>query len=278
MEHPSVSVIMPVFNAGKYLRKAIESILQQTFTDFELIIVNDHSTDSSDIIISSIKDERIIYLLHERNMGVVAAMNKGLELARGKYIAVMHADDIALPKRLEQQVSFLKNFPFVAVLAGKAIFIDNEDKETGFVWKLDEKTSSFERIKAAMRWQNCISHPTVMMRSETAKKYKYSSSEMHKGFAVEDYPLWLNILSDGYVIEKLREPVLLYRAHQTSATSRFLRRRNPFLTNYYSKKSYLRERKKKGPLNSFDKKVQMTMYLDYIKAQLKQIKKLFISR
>jgi glycosyltransferase involved in cell wall biosynthesis len=273
---PAVSVIMPVYNADRYVAKAVESILGQTFTDFELIIVNDCSTDNSDKIIRSFTDGRIIYFRLEQNAGVVAAMNKGLELSGGEFIAVMHADDISLPQRLQAQVSFLRQHKDVAVVASPSVFIDEDNNPTGATWQLNDATDTFRKIKTAMIWENCISHPTVMIRTDVAKKYRYQSSKMHKGFAVEDYPLWLNILSDGYKIEKLKEPLLLYRVHTNSATTAFLRKRNPFLVNYHSKKSYLQNRKKKGRLTAFDRMVQITMYLDYLKAVGKNIKRTFI--
>jgi glycosyltransferase involved in cell wall biosynthesis len=271
--NPSVSVVMPVYNASPFLKKAIKSILNQTLATFELIIINDASTDNSEKIISSFNDERIVYYKHNNNKGVVAAMNKGVDLARAPYIAVMHADDIALQGRLEKQLKLLEQHLLTAVVAGKSIFIDEEDKEIGSVWKVDDITNTSKEIRKEMIWQNCISHPTVMMRTSIAKQYQYKSSPKLDGFAVEDYPLWLHVLADGYVIEKLPEPVLLYRQHASSATGAHLRKRNPFLVNYYSKQFYLEERKRLNKFSSFDRKVQLTMYLDYIKATLKDIKK-----
>jgi glycosyltransferase involved in cell wall biosynthesis len=271
-EQPLVSVIMPVYNAAPFLQKAIDSILQQTYSHFEFIIINDCSSDKSDSIIKGNHDPRIIYHIQLTNLGVVAAMNKGIDLASGKYIAVMHADDIALPQRLEKQVAALKANPSLAVIAGKSIFIDEHDEPTGATWKLDEATITTTAIKAAMVKECCISHPTTMMQADVVKKYRYYSSPQHQGFAVEDYPLWLHLLSDGYSIGKLDEAVLLYRVHSTSATGTYLRRKNPFLVNYYSKQFYLQQRRAAGKLNAFDKVVARSMKLDYLKAIVKNIK------
>jgi glycosyltransferase involved in cell wall biosynthesis len=273
MTHPSVSVIMPVYNAAPYLRKAIDSILNQTLSNFEFIIINDYSTDGSEDIILSYNDPRIIYVAHVSNKGVVEAMNKGLSIAGASYIAVMHADDIAINNRLENQLKLLEKNTRTAVIAGRSIFINEKDERTGETWKIDMKANTVEEIKNKMIWENCISHPTVMMRASVVKQYQYHSSPGHVGFAVEDYPLWLHILSDGYVIEKLQEPVLLYRIHTQSTTSSFLRKRNPFLVNYITKKFYLKQRREMKRFTSFDKKVELTMYLDYLKAQLKNLKK-----
>jgi glycosyltransferase involved in cell wall biosynthesis len=278
MHEPLVSVVMPVYNVERFVAKAINSILLQTLTNWELIIINDASSDKSEEIIRSFTDTRIQYLQQPTNSGVVAAMNKGVEQAKGKYITVMHADDIAVEDRIQKQYEYMEQHLQTAVLAGKTIFINEDDKPVERNWKTDEQTNTYEEIKARMVWENCIAHPTVMMRKDVVTQYGYSSSPLHQGFAVEDYPLWLHILSDGYIIEKLQQPVLYYRQHESSATTAFLRKRNPFLVNYHSKRFYLQQRKEQGKSNAFDKKVRFTMYLDYLKAMGKDIKKLILRK
>ena len=108
MSKPLVSVLMAVYNGEKYLLEAIESILNQTYTNFEFLIINDGSTDSTEEIILSYSDQRIRYIKNEQNLKLIASLNKGLDLAKGKYIARMDADDISLPDRLEKQVNFLE--------------------------------------------------------------------------------------------------------------------------------------------------------------------------
>ncbi|MBL7750115.1 MAG: glycosyltransferase family 2 protein, partial [Chitinophagaceae bacterium] len=108
---PSISVIMPVYNAGKFLREAIDSILGQTHTDLEFIIVNDCSADESEAIILSYTDPRIVYIKHEVNKGVVAAMNTGIALVKAPLLCIMHADDISLPERLAWQKEWLERHP-----------------------------------------------------------------------------------------------------------------------------------------------------------------------
>jgi glycosyltransferase involved in cell wall biosynthesis len=277
MSAPAVSVIMPVYNAEKYLRAAIDSILQQTFTNFEFIIVNDCSTDGSEAIISSYTDDRIKLVKQQQNKGVVAAMNKGLEVAVAPFIAVMHADDISLPNRLELEYKYIYKNSNCAVLAGATVFIDEEGNPTGEIWKLDQQTKTAGEIRKTMVRENCITHSSVMMRVEIMKKYGYQSSPDHQGFAVEDYPLWLNVLSDDYEIHKLEEEVLLYRTHTNSATAKFLKKRNPFLVNYYTKKFYLETRRNSGSLNCFDRKISRTMVLDYAKSILKEVKKIIMN-
>src|SRR3989338_7703392 len=101
---PAISVIMPVYNGEKYLREAIESILNQSFSDFELFIINDGSTDGTAGIIASFHDPRIVYLKNESNLGLSRSYNRGIDAARGKYIARMDADDMSIPKRFERQI------------------------------------------------------------------------------------------------------------------------------------------------------------------------------
>lgn len=105
---PAISVLMPVYNSEKYLNEAIESILNQTFVDFEFIIINDASNDNSENIIESYQDSRIKYFKNEKNLGVAKTLNKGLKLAQGKYIARMDSDDISLPERLYKQFKFME--------------------------------------------------------------------------------------------------------------------------------------------------------------------------
>jgi len=269
---------MPVYNASAYLHDAIESILQQSYPHFEFIIINDCSTDSSEEVIRSFHDQRIIYIKQPVNAGVVVAMNVGLGCAMGKYIAVMHADDISLPERLEMQVNAMEADPSIAVLAGKSIFVNEHNEPTSTKWKLDEATVTPAAIRKAMVKESCISHPTTMMRTDVVLQYGYQSSPLHQGFAVEDYPLWLQLLSDGYTIAKLDKTVLRYRVHTLSATGTYLRKKNPFLVNYYSKQFYLQQRKAKGKFNSFDKAVQRSMMIDFAKAQLKEIKKKLVGK
>jgi glycosyltransferase involved in cell wall biosynthesis len=127
-KNPKVTVLMPVYNGEKYLREAIESILNQTFIDFEFLIINDGSTDRSVEIIESYSDPRIRLVHNERNMKLIATLNKGLELARGEYIARMDCDDISLPERLAKQVAFMDANPEVGVLGTAFQTIDSYGK------------------------------------------------------------------------------------------------------------------------------------------------------
>src|SRR4026207_76576 len=108
MSPPRVTVLMPVYNGADYLRQGIDSILRQTCRDFELLVVNDGSTDSSREVLRGYGDPRLIVVENERNLGLVTSLNRGLELARGEFVARMDQDDLALPRRLDKQINFLR--------------------------------------------------------------------------------------------------------------------------------------------------------------------------
>jgi len=124
-DEPLISVVMPVYNTEKFVAEAIESILAQTFTDFEIIIIDDCSTDKSWQIIQdfSEKDQRIVTIQNSENQGLARSLNKGLKIAKGQFIARMDADDISMPQRFEIQLDFLKNHPDVGVVGSTVKFI-----------------------------------------------------------------------------------------------------------------------------------------------------------
>jgi glycosyltransferase involved in cell wall biosynthesis len=123
---PAVSVIMPTRNGERFLRPAIESILNQIFTDFELIVVDDGSTDSTPRILSEFQDNRLMVLRNERNLGIAGATNRGLAAARGEYVALQDHDDISLPHRFQTQVDFLNTHPEIALVGSAATLIDDK--------------------------------------------------------------------------------------------------------------------------------------------------------
>ena len=134
MSHtPLISVVMPVYNSDCYLHKSIDSILDQTFVDFEFIIINDGSDDNSENIILSYKDERIIYLKNEYNVGNYLARNIGLKMAKGKYVAIMDADDIAFPNRLARQFMYLEEHKDVKAVGSWFIFENNQQPDGSVV-------------------------------------------------------------------------------------------------------------------------------------------------
>ncbi len=197
-----VSVILPAYNAEKTIGETIESILQQTFSDFEFIIINDGSTDRTEEAVLSYKDERIKYYANDTNKGLIYTLNKGLSLAKGKYIARMDADDIALPERFEKQIQILENNPSIIVCGSLIKEFGNKPKHP-FV--APEKS---ENIKNLLIRQNCIAHPSTMIRKNILEEHniQYDKEYIH----AEDYNLWID-LSDLGDFYNIQETLLLYR-------------------------------------------------------------------
>lgn len=184
---PTVSVVMCVYNGERFLREAVESILNQTFTDFEFIIVDDGSTDNSWQILTeyATQDDRITLIRNETNMGISRSANRGLARVRGKYIARTDADDISLPNRLARQVDFLESHPEIGVLGGSIQLIDSSGKVNPRCWQLPSE-------HGLLKWRFCFENPfvnvTVMMRQEVvAQTDGYHSEFINYS---EDYDLW----------------------------------------------------------------------------------------
>lgn len=199
---PKITVLMPVYNCELYIEEAVKSILNQTFTDFEFLIIDDSSNDNTVNIIKSIKDPRIIVIEKPFNTGLTNSLNLGLNLAKGQYIARMDGDDISLPDRFSKQLNYLDSNPKV-ILCGTNIDIINTDKIIQFPEKNEE-------IKIAFLNGNSMAHPSVMMRRESLKKFdlKYD----HNKEPAEDYDFWVRLLSFGE-IHNLQEVLLNYRIH-----------------------------------------------------------------
>ncbi len=196
---------MPVFNSAQYLAEAIDSILQQTFGDFELIVVNDGSTDGSAQILDSIEDSRMILLTNDENGGLIYSLNLGISRARGRFIARMDADDISLKSRFQKQVDFLKKHPEYAVCGTWARLMDAHGR-LGRTWK---RVTRADEVQAALFFQSPLIHPSVMGRSEVFKAHPYDSEAAH----CEDYALWLELVERGYRLCNLGEVLLHYRLH-----------------------------------------------------------------
>ncbi len=260
-----VSIVMPVYNTAPYLRQAIDSILQQTFADFEFIIINDGSTDETEEIVSGYGDNRIKYMKNEKNSGLVNTLNKGLEQALGKYIARMDGDDIALPQRLERQYSYLQLHREVDVLACVVQLINEKGNSIGF-WDDDKNNTTPERIRSFMSVNNCIAHPGVMAKAELLKQYRYNPDQKQ----AEDYDLWLRILSDGKAIHKLEEIHLLHRILPKSFTRS--QQKNIYFRLAVTKYRFFAQQLGKGKLNSFTLRTVFFATADSIGGFLKGIK------
>ena len=224
--HPAISVILPVYNAEAYVREAVESILNQTFTDFELIIINDGSTDGSGVILRELaaRDARIV-LVERPNEGAASARNKALEMARADLIALTDADDVSMPERFALQHARMVQEPELAVLGS---FMRNMDKE-GNIIGLDEYLLTPKEVALHVDPSCLVAHATVMMRREAVLK----AGGYRKAFSSysEDYDLWLRMIDLGYAFANLPQPLYNRRWHgaNVSVTHRETQIRNVIL-------------------------------------------------
>ncbi|WP_323586982.1 glycosyltransferase family 2 protein [Aliarcobacter butzleri] len=206
-----ISVILPVYNGEKYLKEAIESILNQTYTNFEFIIIDDGSKDSSLEIIKEYEkeDERIVAVSRE-NKGLIATLNEGIEKAKGKYIARMDQDDISLPNRFEEQLKIMENDKEI-VVCGSWINVFGENRKE----KISKYFQYDKEIKANLIMSCCFAHPSVMMRRDAFLDNNIWYDENFKN--AEDYHLWTQLARVGkfYNIPKV---LLNYRFLETSIT------------------------------------------------------------
>ncbi len=199
---------MPVYNAEKYLSQAIDSVLNQTFTDFELVLINDGSTDSSKDIIFSYKDTRIRYIENEENIGIVNTLNKGVKYCTGKYIVRMDADDICNPNRFEKQFAFMEKHPKVGICGSWITLIDQDNNVTGN----NLSQVKLEFVKIHLLFSVPLNHPSVIAKSDLLKQNSYEHV-----IAAEDYDLWSR-LEDKTELANIPEYLLQYRWHQTNVS------------------------------------------------------------
>lgn len=204
-----VSVLIPVFNAEKYLAEAIDSIISQTWEDWELVIINDGSTDSSLSIIESYTDKRIRLINNELNLGLIKTLNKGIELCKGEYVARMDADDVAHPERLQKQVSFLDQNHNHILCGTNADIINNKGEIVG---KIMNPTSN-TLLQISLLFTNPFIHPSMMIRKSAFKESLFDEKALH----VEDFELWTRLATKGK-IANLEQALLKYRWHDSNVS------------------------------------------------------------
>jgi hypothetical protein len=209
---PVVSVVLPVFNAEPYLNEALASILGQSLTDFELIAINDGSTDESGRILAehAARDSRI-HLISRENRGLSRSLNEGLEAARATYVAIMNADDVALPDRLSKQAAFLDANPSVAAVGGQVRLMLADGKD-GPATRLPQTPAAIRRL---LKQTSPFAHPAVMLRRQAALAAGGYRPQMQPA---EDLDLWLR-LAERHDLANLPEIVLHYRLHEGQATT-----------------------------------------------------------
>lgn len=265
MSRPMLSVVMPVYNAARFLRQAMDSVLDQDFTDLELIVLNDGSTDETDEIIREYTDPRVRYIRNEGNQGLVYTLNKGVDLAEGEWVARMDGDDLCVQGRFRAQLAYLQAHPEADLLATKVTLIDVDDNVIGD-WKDDQRTSSPEEIKRYLSRNNCIAHPTIMARTSLFRHFRYRASQSQS----EDYDLWLRMAAAKKQLHKLETPYVLHRLVPSSFTRK--RQQNVFRKLAETKWRFLKESKGLGYDPEFLRATCFHACFDQVKAWLKPLK------
>ena len=207
---------MSVYNGEKYLKEAIESILAQTFSDFEYIIINDGSTDHSYGIIQeyATKDKRIKLIQKEKNSGLIDCLNLGLSLARGKYIARMDADDISYSSRFQLQKDFLDNHPEIGLVGSNIHVINSSGKKVSNFINNPNLPKTPEQIYWALCFSCCINHPSIMARLDLMKS---AGGYSKKSLYAEDYDLWARMVKITKFYN-LPQKLMSLRRHENNVT------------------------------------------------------------
>jgi glycosyltransferase involved in cell wall biosynthesis len=219
MSIPHVSVILPVYNDERFIARAIKSILDQTYTDFELIVVDDGSTDGTADVLKAINDSRL-RVIYQANQGISAALNRAIVLSKGKYIARMDSDDIACPKRLALQVEFLDwHLDYGLVGSACEIVTENNQRIRMFRVPLTDRA-----IRRAMVWVNPIVHSSVMIRKSILDQVGYY--DVRLSTIGHDYELWWRTLARSKAANL--ESNLITRVHRRNSTFRLNRSAHHF--------------------------------------------------
>lgn len=221
MARPMVSVLMSVYNGERYLRESVESILNQTFTDFEFLIIDDGSKDGSREVIRSYSDLRIRLVQNERNMGLTCSLNKGLKLARGEYIARQDSDDVSSHDRLEKQVYWLNRHPKVVLVSSNVQFIDSEGRYLG----QSRRTGDPDLVAWYLLFYNHVAgHSVVMFRQKTVMDLGGYSESYHYA---QDHELWLRLVEAGDIVV-LPDILLQWRQHDENISFKDKRKQEEF--------------------------------------------------
>jgi len=208
----AVSIIVSTYNGEQYLKTALDSLLAQSFRDFELIVIDDGSTDGTTDILNSYEDPRLVVVRHRNNLGIATSQNDGLSLARGTYIALQDHDDISDKDRLARQISFLERNPGISLVGSSARVINERDNEL-LSWTVP--TSDID-LKWSLLFLNPFLHTSLMVRRSEFKTVPYSPDPSFR-FA-EDFE-WLSRFSENNGVANLAEPLVSWRRHVSQASS-----------------------------------------------------------
>lgn len=203
-----ISIIMPVYNAQRFLKQAIDSVLNQSYSEFELILVDDCSTDNSFEILCEYeqKDSRVRVFKNEKNRGVSFTRNFGVSKAKGDYIALIDSDDMWTFDKLQKQLELLEKYPDTDLCYTGSGFVDTNSYKSDFVFSVPTQVDFKKLLK-----QNVVSCSSVLLKKEWLLKYPMAHDDMHEDFAV-----WLSILKDGGKARGVNEPLLVYRVDRNS--------------------------------------------------------------
>ena len=206
---PETSVILPVYNAVAYVGEALTSLLNQTFTDFEILVLNDGSTDQSEQVIRSFNDTRIRYISSDQNKGLIYQLNLGVKEARGKYIARLDADDVALDNRLQVQFNYLERHPEIGLLGGNAEVLGSNE--------LLCHSEKHDGILLEMLHRNAFIHSTVMFRKSIFEQINGGFDTNYKH--AEDYRMW-QLFTGITKLANLPEVLIKYRVHEQQVSAK----------------------------------------------------------
>lgn len=223
---PTVSILFPIYNTASFLKESIDSILCQTYTDFELIALDDCSPDNAKEILEEYDDPRIVRYRGERNQGLANVLNVGMNMARGKYVARMDSDDISLPNRLEVQIKYLKEHPDIDLCScGMELFGARSE-----IWV---RESDPEKIKITALHHSPILHASSVWRKESFDKFGLRFRQ--DMVPAEDYDMWCRAIAAGLKLVNIPEVLYRYRIHESQATqdrTKRLRKDNEVRKNY----------------------------------------------
>ncbi len=263
-----VSVLMPVYRTKEeYLKEAIESILGQTFKDFELLILDDCPEDPRENIVKCYKEERIVYLKNEKNLGISASRNKLIDLAKGEYLAVFDHDDISFPERLKKQVEFLDNNQDYGVVSGQQEFFVGKNRFSNY------PNSNLE-IKKALMYGNVVAHTALMLRKSVLEKTNIRYEEKYS--PCEDYMLVLRLI-EHTMFYNFSEPLVKYRNLEgnTSHLKSEKMEDRAILCNCYAFKNYPYLYEQNKPINSVGYKsyyLKLFKFIPFAKVKINQYK------
>ncbi len=227
IEHiPAVSVLLSVHNGARYLRPAIDSILGQTWTDFEFLIIDDASTDATPELLDTYTDERIRILRNAENRGLTASLNRGLLAARAPLLARMDADDVAYPQRLERQLAYFERHPETILLGAACRNVDGDGRRI----RINRLPETDAELRIWQLFRNSFVHPLVMMKTDLARREGFNEQL----YAAQDYDLWVRLSAHG-PIANLPEPLLDYRVHGGSISATKLQQQLETVTRVHER-------------------------------------------